>query len=227
MNTDSLIEQLVQSRKPMRPLPPPWIRAAVWLAIAAPYVAFVVLLMSPRPDLHAELQDPRFLIEQVAAFATGVTAAIAALATTIPGFSRRIALLPVLPLAVWLGSLGQGCVSDWIRYRPEGFSLQTDWMCLPAIVLVGGVPAIVIAAMLRRGAPLTPHLSTALGGLAAAGLGNFGLRFFHLQDASLMVLFWQFGTVFVLTLTAAWVGDHLLNWRGLLARARNQHPASS
>src|SRR5215471_2432514 len=66
------------------------------------------------------------------------------------------------------------CVEDWIHFGPDGLSLQPDWFCFPAIVLVGAVPAIAMAVMLRRGAPLTPHITSALGGLAAAGLGNFG-----------------------------------------------------
>jgi hypothetical protein len=74
--------------------------------------------------------------------------------------------------------------------------------------------------MLRRGAPLTPRATTALGGLAAAGLGDFGLRLFHPQDASLMVLVWQVGTVFTLTAMAAWAGHYLLNWRSMISIAR-------
>jgi len=76
--------------------------------------------------------------------------------------------------------------------------------------------------MLRRGAPLTPHITSALGGLAAAGLGNFGLRLFHSQDASLMVLVWQVGTVFILTIMLAWAGQYLLNWRSIVATARRR-----
>ncbi|MGH7247712.1 MAG: NrsF family protein, partial [Pseudomonadota bacterium] len=72
MNTDGLIEHLAQSCKPVRPLPPPWIRTATWFALAAPYAAVIVLLMSPRPDLAAKLADPRFLIEQAAALLTGI-----------------------------------------------------------------------------------------------------------------------------------------------------------
>jgi hypothetical protein len=227
MNTDELIDHLATSCKPLQPLPSPWIRALIWLALAAPYVALLVLFMSPRSDLMAKLGDPRFLIEQAAALLTGVTAAAAALATTIPGLDRRIALFPLLPLAVWLGTIGQGCISDWISFGPGGLTLQPDWQCFPAIVLVGAAPAAIIAVMLRRGAPLSPHLSTALGGLAAAGLGNFGLRFFHAQDASLMVLVWQFGTVFVLTAAAAWAGRHLLSWPLLVGRIENKPFAMS
>ncbi len=221
-DTDKLIEQLAQTREPIRPLLRPWIRTGIWLALALPYIAVVVLVMSPRADLAARLTDARFLVEQIAALLTGITAAAAALATTIPGFDRRIVLFPLLPLAVWLASLGQGCLENWIELGPSGLSLQPDWICFPAIALVGAAPAIVMAVMLQRGAPLSPHLSAALGGLAAAGLGNFGLRFFHPQDASLMVLVWQFGTVVVLSAIAASAGRYLLNWRSLVGRIRSK-----
>jgi hypothetical protein len=80
----------------------------------------------------------------------------------------------------------------------------------PAIVLVASVPAIAITLMLHRGAPLAPHLTALLGGLAAAALGAFGVRFFCTQDGSLMVLIWQFGTVCVLSALAGCAGHHLL-----------------
>ena len=215
-DTDKLIEQLAHVREPVRPLWRPWIRTGIWLALAVPYIAGVVVLMSPRADLAAKLGDARFLIEQIAALLTGITAAAAALATTIPGFDRRIVLFPLLPLALWLASLGQGCLESWIEFGRGGLSLRPDWVCFPAIALVGAGPAIVMAVMLQRGAPLTPRLSAALGGLAAAGLGNFGLRFFHSQDASLMVLVWQFGAVVMLSAIAALLGRYLLSWRSLV-----------
>jgi len=193
---------------------------AAWLLVAIPYVALVVFVVSPRADLISKASEWRYVIEQVAALATGMTAATAAFASVVPGYDRKFLFLPALPLAVWLGSLGEGCVQDWIQLGPNGLSLQPDWFCFPAIVLVGAVPAIAMAVMLRRGAPLTPHITTAIGGLAAAGLGNFGLRLFHSQDASLMVLVWQVGTVFILTTIAAWAGHYLLNWRSIIGIGR-------
>ncbi len=214
--TNALIQRLAESSVPVRRLPAPWMRTILWLGIAVPYIALVVFVVSPRSDLTAKMSDPQFVIEQIAALATGIAAAVSAFATIVPGFSRKLLLLPAFTLAVWLGILGQGCVQDWIRLGPDGLSLRPDWFCFPAIVLVGAVPAVAIAVMVRRGAPLTPHLTTALGGLAAAGLGNFGLRFFHPQDASLMVLVWQFGTVFILSALAGWAGRYVLNWRALI-----------
>jgi hypothetical protein len=215
MKTDELIRRLADRSEPVRRLAAPWKRTAAWVALAIPYMALVIIVMSPRADFIAKASEARFVVEMLAALATGVSAAAAAFASTIPGLNRKYLLLPALPMALWLGSLGQGCVRDWMKFGPEGLSLQPDWFCFPAIVLVGAVPAVAMAIMLRRGAPLTPYATAALGGLAAAGLGNFGLRFFHAQDASLMVLVWQVGTVIILSALAGWAGRYLLNWRSI------------
>lgn len=222
MNTEGLIERLAANADPVRPLAAPWIRAAVWLAIAIPYVALVVAMMTPRGDLAAKLSDFRYLLEQTAALSTGIVAAAVAFTSIIPGYDRRIALLPLAPLGIWLASLGEGCVQAWMRNGAQGLSLTSDFVCIPAIALVGALPALAMVVMLRKGAPLRPHISAALGGLAAAGLGNFGLRLFHHQDASLMVLVWQMGTVFLLTMLSGAAGALLLDWRRLVADLRHK-----
>ena len=211
MNTDALITQLAAAAGPVRRLAPPWRRAALWLAIAMPFVAVVVVLASPRADLAARISDARFLVEEIAAFATAVAAAIAGFALLVPGGDRRLALVPIAPLAIWLASLGQGCVAT-LLHPGQGARLTSDWMCLPAIVMVGAVPALAMVLMLRRGAPLAPRLSATLGALASAALANVGLRLFHTEDASLTVLVWQFGSVALLSTIAACFGDRLLDW---------------
>lgn len=224
METDKLIQTLAAGARPVQPLANPWARTALWMAIAVPYMALVVVVMSPRADLLVKLTDARFLIEQIAALTTGIAAAGAAFASTIPGYGRRIPLLPALPLAVWLGSLGGNSLRTLWLYGLAGLSLESDWVCLPAIMLVGAMPAVAMVIMLRRGAPLFPYLSAGLGALAAAGLGNFGLRLFHPQDASLMVLVWQFGSVFILTALGCCSGRIILNWRSLTDQAMRLAP---
>ena len=215
METDKFIESLAAAVRPVRPLASPWTRMVLWILVGLPYVALVVIVISPRADLLTKLTEARFLIEQGAALVTGIAAAIAAFASTIPGYDRKILLLPLPPLAVWLGSLGEGCLKTVWQFGLTGLSLQPDWFCLPAIMLVGAMPAVAMVIMLRQGAPLFPYLSAGFGALAAAGLGNFGLRLFHPQDASVMVLLWQFGSVFILTVLGGCAGRALLNWRSL------------
>lgn len=216
MDTQQLIEQLAGQAKSVTRLYPPWRRTALWLVFAVLDIAMFVALMSPRQDLGLALARPAFIVEELAALATGVTAALAAFASVVPGLSRRMLFLPLLPFTVWLGSVGTGCVQSWIHRSPAGLTLTPDWACLPATALIGMLPAVVITFMLRRGAPLTPHVTAALGGLAAAGLANFGLRLCHAQDASLMVLVWQIGAVLLLTAIAGIAGRWVVGWKGLL-----------
>lgn len=212
LETNDLIRRLVTSARPIRRLPPPWLRTVQWLSIALFAVAAVVMLMSPRDDLAVKLLEVRFLVEQAATLATAATAAIAAFCLVVPGNSQKLALLPLAPLALWLGSLGQGCLETWLRLGNDAWQIHPDWICLPSIVMVGAVPALLMVVMLRRGAAMAPQLTVALGALAAAAVGNFGLRLFHYQDASVMVLTWQFGSVVLLTLLAGWNGKYILRW---------------
>ena len=213
MNTDALIDRLSAEAVRVRPLPSPLRRLARWLAVALPAVLMMVAIMTPRPDLAARLADGRYLLEQGAALATALMAAFAAFSAGVPGRPGWPLWLPLAPLALWLGSLGQGCVTGWLRLGPDGLALRPDWMCLPAIALTGALPALAMAVMIRRGAPLRPRATVALAALAAAALANAGLRLFHPQDASLMVLVWQFGAVAGLTALCGGLGRRLLRWR--------------
>lgn len=213
--TQRLIDRLAAGLTGVRPLPSPHRRLLAWFAISAPFAALVVLAMSPRPDLAARLAEPRFLFETLAALVTALTAAYAAFKLVVPGSDRRLIWLPALPGAAWLATLGAGCLADWLRAGATGLQIAPDPACLPKIALVGSVPALAMVLMLRRGAPLAPHGTGFLAVLAAAALGSFGLRFFHTQDAGIMVLIWQFGSVMLLATMAGLCGPRFLCWRHL------------
>jgi len=213
MASDELIKRLVADLQPVRPLRPPWMRAVLWMAIALPYVAAVVwgkLMMVDAAQISA---DARFMVEQAATLATALTAAIAAFHSAIPGLDRKILLLPLAPLGLWLASVGHGCMQDWLRFGADGLTIRPDWDCLPMAVMIGIVPAAVIVVMLRKGAPLRPRLTLALAALAVASIANFGLQFAHFRDASIMVLAWHLGAAAVLSALGGWLGGRVLAWR--------------
>lgn len=213
METHELITRLAADTRTVRRLQPPWLRALVWLAIALPYVAAVVWGKLRMVDLTQTLAEPRFVIEQAATFATALAATVAAFASIVPGFDRRVLLLPLPPLALWLASVGHGCLQDWLQFGADGLAIRPDWECLPYAMVIGIVPAVAMVVMLRRGAPLLPRLTLVLGALAVAAIGNFGLQLFHFRDASIMVLFWHLGSVVVLSVLAGWFGRRVLGWR--------------
>lgn len=212
MDTDRLIERLAADAAPVRRLRPPGRRLALWLALSVPYVAVVAYIHGLVVDLPALGDNPRFAIEEAAALATALTAGYAAFSTLVPGRSRAVVWLPLIPLSVWLVSIGKGCIDDWIRLGTVGLTVKIDWMCIPPMAWVGIVPVIAMVVMLRRGAPLMPRTTVALGGLAIGALANAGLQLFHLGDISIMVLVWHFGTTVLLTALAGWVGPEIFRW---------------
>lgn len=209
MDTDRVIAQLVRDARPVRRLSDPLLRTTAWLAIALAAVGLSVYLMGPRTDLGMKVHDARYLTEQIAALLTAVTTALAAFMIVVPGRSRFWLTLPIAPLSLWLASIGWGCGAEWTR---GDATFESDWSCFPAIALVGAIPAIAMVLMLRRGAPLLPHLAIGLGALAAAALGDFGLRLFHTIDAGLMVLVWQIGSVVILTAILTRFAPALFRW---------------
>jgi hypothetical protein len=217
VRTDDLIRSLSSGAVAVGRLPPPWRRATIWLAVSLPYVALVIFAMPAEFDLGAAFDDRRFQIEQAAALATALAAAFAAFASVVPGHDRRVLLLPLAPLAVWLATLGEACVQDWLMLGPAGLAIRADWDCLPPAALVGIIPALAMIVMLRRGAPLYPRTTLVLGALAVAALGNVGMRLFHLGDASIMVLVWHLGAVALLAAIAGAFGRSIVAWRYVAA----------
>jgi hypothetical protein len=225
MRTEDLIQALAADAKPVRRLASPMVRLGVWFAVSVAYAGLIVLAMGLRPDIQARLADTRFAVELGATFMTSVLAAAAAFCAGCPGrpIWERFAPLPALGL--WFWSLGDGCWRSFVQGGAQGLPLQLDLVCLPSILLVSIVPGVLILIMIRQGAPIAPISTTALAALAAGALGATALRLFHAQDASVMVLVWQFGSVAMLAGLGALTGRHILRWsEPLIATQPAQSP---
>ena len=123
-----------------------------------------------------------------------------------------VILLPLAPLSVWIGTVARGALEEFAQAGAGVLTWQADWACVATILAGSAVPAVAMRLMLQRGAPMTPHLSAALGGLAAAGVGNLGVCLFHPHSSNLILLFWHCGTVLILAALAGIAGHHVLRW---------------
>lgn len=215
MKNEDLIVELAASAGPSRPLAAPGRRLLYWLIPTLGLMAVVVWVMGVRADIGQKLGEPKFVTEVIAALLTGILAAFAALCCVQPGQPLWERFVPLAPLTLWLMSLGEGCWRTLVRSESNGISFMPDPICFPAILMVGTIPAIALFSMMRRGAPMAPVTTTAHAALAASAMGAAALRLFHPQDASLMVLVWQFGSVVLLTGVASLFGRRLLRWRNL------------
>ena len=201
--TDALIARLAAEAAPVRPLRPPMLRAALFLASGAVFVGLVVLHMGLRPDLGAVMALPWRRAEFWASVATAVTAAIAAFHLAVPGRSAAWALLPLPAALLWLATLGFGCWYDFIRLGPEGLAWGTSWSCLRSIVLTSLPLTALLFWMLRFGDAARPLPTAAFGVLGVAALSAAGLSLYHHLQAAFLVLIWHVGTVAVLVAVAA------------------------
>ena len=213
METERLAEQLAATLTPVHRIAGPARRLAWWLLISIPAACLVVWAFGLRPDIAGRLADPSFLVEEAAALLTALLGIYAALCAGLPDQPGWKMWLPIAPMMVWLGVLGQQCLDVWVRLGPEGLRVTADAMCIPAIAMGGLVPAIAIVIMLRRSARFRTTHAFFCGAGGAAALGAAALRLYHMQDAAIMVIVWQLGSVALFSLLAGAISRFLVDRR--------------
>jgi hypothetical protein len=221
--TEDLIDTLVERAAPVRRLRPPLARAALWLAFAGVLIAVIAAGSGVRPDLMQHLRRPAFVITLGAALATGIFAAVTAFVASIPGRSRWWLALPLPALAVWMSTVGYGCLGDWVSLGAAGVRLGEELRCLALLVMTGVPLAIALAAMLRYAAVLRPGVVAMYGGLAIAAIVAAALPLFHDHDATALILGWNVGAAALLAGTAGLSGRRVLGW--MAARLRGPGPS--
>jgi hypothetical protein len=210
MNTDELVQKLAHELEPAAPLPRAATRAGAWFAGAALYIAALAIVMG-FVNGYPDGVDVSFWAVQVAAIVTSLLASAAAFASIIPGLSNRWRSLAVAAAALWLVTLVATSTADadWSAVS----SATHEWSCVGFIV-VGGAPLLVVLArMLRRGAPLNPATTAAFAALSVAALANVGacISLPHANNA--ITLAWHGGVIALATVAAAACGRLLFFWR--------------
>lgn len=196
--TEELIARLVEDARPVRPLRPPLVRMLAWLAVAAVVIGIAVAIAGLRPGLAQQMADPTRLVSWLASLATGLSAAVAAFHVGLPDRSRAWALLPLPGLVLWLGTIGYGCLADWLRQGPGGLAPGVSMGCMISIIAMSVPLTGVFLVMMRHAGPVRPVATIATGVLATGGLAAAGLALFHEADGAMEALVWHGGTIAVL-----------------------------
>lgn len=209
MNTDDLLQKLARDLEPAAPLRRPWARAGTWFAGSALYVAALAIGMGFVKG-YPDGAGVTFWAVQVAAIVTSLLASAAAFASVIPGMPSRSRSLAVAAAAVWLLALAATpkVGADWSAVS----SATHEWSCVGFIV-AGSAPLLVVLAwMLRRGAPLSPATTAAFAALSVAALANVGacISLPHANNA--ITLVWHGGVIAAVTIGGAACGRFLFFW---------------
>lgn len=207
---DALIARLSADLRPVRRLPPPWQRAAFWLA-AVLWIAALLSFFTDWGALRARLTGaPDMWLSQLGAVLTTVCAGVAALQSSVPGRSGRWALLPLPPLALWVAASTEGC----LRLAPVAATVPEPPMhpvaCLQVLLLLSLPLTLLLTWQLMRAYPLRPGVTAALGGLASAGAAASLLTMIHPFDATVDDLAVHAVAIVLVIGVAKWLGGRAL-----------------
>jgi Negative regulator of sigma F len=189
MDNEQLIKALTADLRPVRPLPPPSLRAALWLGVAALLSALVVSVTVGVHVFAIRVVVPRVAWQGAGEALTAVSAVLAAFVRSVPGRSPRWALLPLPGCALWLGASGLGCFANgWGLHGQLGGSIGESLHCF-VFILAASVPlgAALFAALLRAH-PIDPLPVATLGTLGVAAAAALVLEFFHPFDVTVIDL---------------------------------------
>jgi hypothetical protein len=221
ITTPDLIEALAANVTPVRRLRPPLARATLWLSFAVVVLALLAVSHGGRPDLTQRLHQPTFVVSIAASLLTGILAALAAFLVSLPDRSRAWLLLPLPALAVWISTIGYGCLTDWVVVNPGSLRLGEAARCFATLVLVSVPLSLLLFVMLRHAAPLRPMPVALTGSLAVAGITASALSLFHEFDATVMILMWNLGSATLLVGLGTLLGRKMLAWLPQHSSARN------
>ena len=199
-DTNDLINSLAAGARPVRRLAHPLERAGVWLLAAAAIIVLLGLEHGVRPDLAAQLRKGSFTLGCAASLATGVLAAFGCLMASLPDRPRAWLLLPLPSLAVWLSTIGYGCLTDWVNFNDGTMRLGEAARCFAMFV------------MLRHVARLRPTAVTLTAGLAVAAMTSTAMSLLHQLDATIMILMWNLGVAVMIVAIEGTLGKRVLLW---------------
>jgi hypothetical protein len=191
MSGDSDISRLIgdlgADLKPVRRLPPPWLRALVWLGVVVIVALILVATRTLLPALGIVGNDPFMLPGAYASLLTAALAAIAAFELSLPDRSDAWIWLPAPALVVWIALNGLGCLATLAIPGTQTTPFQF-MVCLSLIFAISVPLTIAMIVMVRRARPLRPLRVAALGGLAASGAAATLLVLIHPHDSAVLDL---------------------------------------
>ncbi|KPF78501.1 hypothetical protein IP88_03630 [alpha proteobacterium AAP81b] len=214
---DPLIDALVADLAPVRPRR--WWREAALLAGAVVVEAFMVAeIFGMRPTTADALMAPAFMWKTASLTLVAIIGAAAALLSLDPAVTggRRIrwlwgALALLLPVA-----LAAGWLIDAGAAGSEALLHRLDWRaglgCVRHVVMTALPMLLVLAVVIRRGAPTNPERTAAAAGLAAAGLSAAGFVLSCPHDDPLYVAVWYGLAVALITGVSRLLLPRLIRW---------------
>lgn len=193
VTTKDLITMLAADARPVRPLRPPLLRCAYWLALAAIIVVALGISLGLRPDLTLRFRSSLFTVRVLAALITGILAAVSAFQISMPDRSARWALLSAPAIVVWVLTIGYECLYQWINLDP-GRGIADQLLRHVATMTLAATPlSLALLLMMYTARPLRFELVALCGALSVGAITATALTLLLPFDATAFVLLCNLG----------------------------------
>ena len=181
---DDIVASLSADLEPVRRLPAPSLRAALWVGVAAAMAAGLACCCDLDAMADRLKAAPDMWLAMLGSTLTAVFGAVAAFQLSVPGRGAWWGLLPLPTVVLWMGASGMGCLRTWVGPGAGDTALVETRHCLQSILVLSVPLMVLMVAMLRRACPLRPNLTALVSGVAIAAASATLLNFFHPYDAS-------------------------------------------
>jgi len=211
-DTDNLIKTLCNDASPVSCLCP--YRSVIkWIIVALPISLLAIGWFGFRPDMGTVASNLLWDTRVVTSLMTGITAALAAFWTGIPGLPRKFLLTPFVFLGIWLLSLiGSAIVHAQEAGENIAFTYENSPTCFTAMTFYAIPLVIAMYYFLKRFRTTSPAETSGLMGLSVFSFCA-GMWEFHDHGATPYVqLYWHFGTVIFYTVAFYLFGRYLFKW---------------
>lgn len=214
MKTDELINTLVGDHS-AQPRPEPVRRGLVVAIIGGLAIssALFSLTLGLRPDILSALGTWRFDLKLSASLVLAIAAAWVARRlsspVTMPLSAMRALIVPALLL---LAGVIYEIVTIPASAWPSRAMGVNGVMCLASIIFLSVLPLTVTIFALRRGAPTSPELTGAVGGLLAGGMGAAVFAMHCTNDSPLFVAIWYTLAIGLMAMIGLLFGRYVLRW---------------
>jgi len=185
--TDDLIRELSASSQPVERLPNPWIRLLYWIAGSVIYACGVAYFLNITPSSCSHATGTWFWSCTAVLAAMLISGGAMAMMLSIPGWLKRPGLgwLPVVFFVGWIVVL----MTAWSLV--PGCQAGSGKSCATETGLLGIPPGLLLAWMVRKGAPVNRVPSGMICGLVAGAFGALIAQFSCSNLDPLHMLVWH------------------------------------
>jgi hypothetical protein len=214
MRTDELINTLVADHA-VQPRPKPVGHGLVMAIIGGLAIsgALFALTLGVRPDIVSALGTWRFDLKLSVNLVLMIAATWVALRLSSPTTKPLSAMRPLLvPALLLLAAAMYELVTVPASAWPSRAMGVNGVMCLASIIFLSVLPLTATVYALRQGAPTSPAVMGAVGGLLAGALGATVFAMHCTNDSPLFVAIWYTLAIGLTAIVGLLVGQYVLRW---------------